>query len=87
MRSALAGRTLHPHTRVHTPMSALDSLLLMKVSDLRQVMKGAVRELARAPARLVAPAKLIMYRRESRSILQFSGLNELSFKMGDSDRD
>ena len=87
---------VHTSTRVHTPMSAIDPLLLMKVSDLRQVMKEVVREAlaeqVRAPAGAVGASKAHHVIGVSRA--QFynfrkkdPSLNELAFKMGDSDRE
>ena len=87
---------VHPQMRVHTPMSAIDPLLLMKVSDLRQVMKEVVREAlteqVRAPAGAVGASKAHHVIGVSRG--QFynfrkkdPSLNALSFKMGNSDRE
>jgi hypothetical protein len=77
-------------------MSAIDPLLLMKVSDLRQVMKEAVLEALTqqvcAPAGAVGASKAHHVIGVSRS--QFYNfrkkdprLNALSFKMGGSNRD
>jgi hypothetical protein len=77
-------------------MSAIDPLLLVKGSELRQVMKEVVREAlaeqVRAPAGAVGASKAHQVIGVSRG--QFynfrkkePSLNELSFKMGDSDRD